>query len=582
MDISTKIICTIGPAVSSKEKIKELIKAGMNVARVNFSHGDYKQHKEIFEKLKEAREERKVPLAIMLDTKGPEIRIEKVFNDSLEVKRGKRFRIVEEFSNREDEMQIDPFHVTKCLKKGMQVLFNDGYIISKVVEDKKDIVIEIVNDGILKNRNGVNIPDCSLTLPAMTEKDVEDLKFGCENDVDMIAASFIRSSKHVLEIKKFLFEQGRENIFLVAKIENKEGLKNFDDIVEVADGIMVARGDLGVEVLISQVPKFQKMMIRKSNFKHKPVTIATQMLESMIMYPRPTRAEVSDVANAIYDSASSVMLSGETSIGKYPIKTVSQMKNVIKETEGDFDNEGFFKSQKEYENNDISTSVTIAAVKTAYSANAKAFFVYTSSGFTARLLSRWRPNQPILALTNSMKTYHQLSLIWGVIPIFTKSCKNSREAFDIMSEFATKKKILFFGDLVVVTAGVPFGKKGSTNLMILDSIGHVLVRGNCGYAGRVEGEVFVVGSLEKLDEKDAKGKILVVSMFDESYVSLAKSAKAIILQNVYSDRASEEKAGKVAKEFKIPLIVRAENAMTLLSSGEKIVLDAKEGFVYFS
>ncbi|KPK33491.1 MAG: hypothetical protein AMS24_00900 [Chlamydiae bacterium SM23_39] len=578
MNICTKIICTIGPATSSFKNIERLILGGMNVARLNFSHGSYKEHLEIINNIKKARDKLKRSVAIMLDTKGPEIRIKKVKSGSINVKRGEILKIKKSFLNEDDVIEIDPYEVIGSFKKNMKVLFNDGYILSKIIDKKDQIIfLKILNDGVLKNGNSVNIPDCHLKLPALTKKDKEDLAFGCKNDIDIVAASFIRSKEHLISIKKFLFDQRKSEVMVIAKIESKEGVDNFKDILKIADGIMVARGDLGVEVDLSLVPKYQKMMIRESNNNFIPVTIATQMLESMINFPRPTRAEVSDVANAIYDTASSLMLSAETSIGKYPVESVKQMRDIIKKTESDFDNLAFFEKESNIKNMDISTSMSIAAVKTSYSANAKAFFIYTSSGFTAKLISRWRPNKPIFALTTNKKIYNQLSIVWGVIPVYRERCNDAKEAFEIMSSFAVSKKMLSFGDLVVVTAGVPFGRKGSTNLMMLDSVGHILVRGIKGFGSSREGIVTILLSSK---EKKVKNRIIVISNFDDSYIPLIRDSKGVIFQSSIADVELEKKVIKLAKKFNIPLIIRANNASSLLEEGQRVVLDTKKGLIY--
>lgn len=344
----TKIICTIGPAVNSLEKIRQLIDAGMNVARLNFSHGTHEEHRKVIENLKKAREEKKVPLAIMLDTKGPEIRVGKLQNDVIELKPKQKILVVKEtVEGNNQRFSITPAIALNFLEPGHQMLFDDGYIISKVIECKKEGVwIEIQNAGLLKSHKGVNLPGANVDLPAMTQQDVADIIFGCQNDIDLIAASFIRSAEHVIEIKKLLAQQKKAEILVIAKIENRLGVENFDNIIQVADGIMVARGDLGVELPLREVPVLQKMMIRKCLRAAKPVVTATQMLESMIKNPRPTRAEVSDVANAIYDSTSAVMLSGETAVGQYPIETVSMMRSIIEETEKDFFLSGLFLSSR--------------------------------------------------------------------------------------------------------------------------------------------------------------------------------------------------------------------------------------------
>jgi pyruvate kinase len=581
MFLRTKIICTMGPATKSFEKIMELIDAGMNVARLNFSHGTYSEHLETIHALKKAREKSKKPLGILLDTKGPEIRIRKIKGDLLKLKPKDRLFLVERFSRRENELIVDPFSVLSCVEVGMNLLFDDGYIQSKVVEKrKKEIIVEILNEGILRTGKKVNIPDAILNLPALTEKDIEDLKFGCKHGIDLVAASFVRSAEHLLAIKNLLEKESSYEIPVIAKIENKEGIVNFDAIVEVADGIMVARGDLGVEVDLSLVPRLQKMMIQKSTLACKPVVTATQMLESMIQNPRPTRAEASDVANAIYDSTSSVMLSAETSVGKYPVQAVLQMRNIIRETEGDFDYLSFFDRESKGDYYDVSSSVAIAAVKTAYSSRAKAIFVFTNSGFTARLVSRLRPEVPIVALTTNEKIFHQLSFLWGVVPMHSKTCRDADEAFAMMSRFALQEELVAFGDLIVVTAGVPFNKKGSTNLMMVESIGHILVRGYSGVGREVEGKVTIVRFAEEKTPKSVRGKILVIPRCDGNYIPLMCSAAGVILQNNMGDTCSEKFALATANNFHLSLIVRADNAMSLLKEKQSVVLDPQRGLVY--
>ena len=581
MYIHTKMICTIGPAVSSLEKMMELITAGMDVARINFSHGTHEEHLQTIEKLKKVRKSSDKPVAILLDTKGPEIRIGKIKNDAIEVKPGQKLKLTKKFTGKEYEIPIHPYEVLESVAPQMRILFDDGYIITEVIEKGLEIIVEVKNAGVICSEKGVNIPDAHLNLPAMTKEDIKDIQFGCQQGIDIIAASFIRSAEHVLEIKKLLSQEKRSDILVIAKIENKEGVKNFDSIVEVADGIMVARGDLGVEVDVSLVPKLQKMMIKKSYNSSKPVVTATQMLESMIKNPRPTRAEVSDVANAIYDSTSLVMLSGETAVGKYPMQTVRQMRNIIRQAEEDFDFKDFFNHQIIGGFNDVSSAVAIAAVQTAYSADVKAIFIFTSSGFTARLVSRFRPEKPIVVLTTSESTYHQLSFFWGVIPLYVRSCKNSNEAFSIMSKCALEKRIVSLGDLVVITAGMPFGKKGSTNMMRLESIGPVLVRGYKGHGVQKKGKVFLFHYLtEECGKKDLKDKIIVLPRCDEKYLLFMKKAKGIILQNSKGDALSETFAMEQAKKLNLSLIVRADNAMSLLKEGEEILIDPEKGLVY--
>jgi len=573
MRTRTKIICTIGPAVGSYEKILELIDAGMNVARVNFSHGTHADHKETIDKLKKAREERGVPLAIMLDTKGPEIRVG-VLEAPIPVERGQKLFLGEDIPI-SPKMALDP------LQKGDFVLFDDGYIGSEVVEIKKNgVVVEFLNSGAIKSQKGVNMPRVDVPLPAMTEQDIRDIQFGCQQDVDLIAASFIRSASHVREIKALLHELGKPEIHIIAKIENSLGVENFDSILQVADGIMVARGDLGVELPIEDVPVLQKMMIRKCVQASKPVVTATQMLESMMLNPRPTRAEASDVANAIYDSTSAIMLSGETAVGKYPIETVKLMKKIVESAEEDFPFRDFFYRDSRVESHDISTSIALASVKTAYSSGAKAIFAFTSSGSTARIISRFRPEMPIVALTFNAKTYHQLAFSWGVIPAEPVQVSNAQEAFALASAFAREQKIITFGDLVVVTAGTPLGVTGTTNMMVVESIGEVLVRGDESEGFEIEGKVQIILEPDPNQAKIAAGKIVVLTKYDESFQPLVKKAKAIILQNHPEDEESEALAKEAAKKLNIPIIVRADEAVRRLQDGLSVTMDPTRGTVY--
>lgn len=468
----TKIICTMGPAVASDEKLEALIDAGMNVARINFSHGTQAQHGVVIERLKRVREKKKVPLAILLDTKGPEIRLGNVEGGQFSVEKGQKLRLVtQNILGTKEGVQITPSLVIAPLSIGDTVLIDDGYLITKVVEKNADwVTVEFLNPGLIKDHKGVNIPGVNIPLPAMTEQDVSDLKFGVEQGIDLIAASFIRSKEHILQIRKLLTELGAPHVLLLAKIENRLGVEKFDEILEEADGVMVARGDLGVELPLKEVPALQKMMIRKCYRSGKPVVTATQMLESMIKNPRPTRAEVSDVANAIYDSTSAVMLSGETAVGLYPVETVQMMQSIIEETEKDFDYRSFFSVLQRPEFRDVPSSIALAAVQTAYNAQAKGIFCFTHSGFTARHLSSFRPPFPMFALPSDAKTYHQLSLNWGVIPVDPASVSTVTQALQIVSAFAVKRKLLRPRDIVIVTAGSPFGQIGSTNMMLVESV----------------------------------------------------------------------------------------------------------------
>lgn len=580
--IRTKIICTLGPAVNTLQKIIELIEAGMNVARLNFSHGTQAEHLETIQLLKEARRKLGKPVAIMLDTKGPEIRLGKIQQGQVLLQAGQHWKIVKELVvGNEEHVSMLPAFILDQLEVGQTVLFDNGYISSHVIEVLPDgVVVKVENGGLIKSGKGVNIPDASLHLPVVTEKDEVDIKFGCQQDIDIIAASFVRSAEHVLAIRKLLADEKKSDILVIAKIENSEGVQNFDSIVQAADGIMIARGDLGVEVPLSQVPRLQKMMIRKSYLAGKPVVTATQMLESMILNPRPTRAETSDVANAIYDSTSAVMLSGETAIGQYPIETVNVMRSIIQEAEADFNYRTFFDQHSMFVYHDVPSAVTLATVKTAYSSNAKAIFAFTRGGSTARLLSRLRPSMPIIAMTANEKSFHQLAFNWGVIPYKSEPCQSLVDGFRTISAFALENQLVGYGDLVVMTAGTPFGISGTTNMMIVESIGDVLVRGHIGYGHRIHGNVTIVLSPESKEPYAVKDQILVIAQCDDMYQPLMRQAAGIILQNHINDVASEKSAKKLALTLGKPILLRADAACRILKEGQLVTLDPEKALVY--
>ncbi|OJU81244.1 MAG: pyruvate kinase [Chlamydia sp. 32-24] len=578
----TKIICTIGPSVQNYDKICALIDAGMNVARLNFSHGTHDEHQRVIDLLKSARREKKVPLAIMLDTKGPEIRVGKIKNGFIDLHKGQKLFIsAERIEGDDEQFSIHPSQVIKDFRIGTKILFDDGYISSHVIKVLPEGVwIEIDNGGTLKSGKGVNVPYASLNLPAITDQDIEDIIFGCKNDVDIIAASFVRSASHVLVIKDLLAEQKKSNILVLAKIENNEGVQNFDHIIQIADGIMIARGDLGVEVPFSQVPSLQKMMIRKCYFAGKSSVTATQMLESMINNPRPTRAEASDVANAIYDSTSAVMLSGETAVGKYPLETVATMRSIIEEAEKEFNYTGFFEKQASIVYLDVPSSITSAAVKTAYSSNAQTIFTCTSGGSTARSLARFRPKMPIIALTHDIKTYNQLALAWGVTPVYSEPCATISEAFGKLSQFALERELLHNGDLVVLTAGTPFGISGTTNMMMVENIGEVLVRGHSGVGKKIHGNIVLVFDSESIKTYEIKNKIIVITKCDETYMPLIQESLGVILQNQIEDLESEHALIDLANRFNKPAIIRADTAMKVLKNGQLVTLDPEKSLIY--
>ncbi len=584
METRTKIICTIGPSVSSLESVLRLIDSGMNVARLNFSHGTHEQHRESIHILKQAREQTKKPLAIMLDTKGPEIRTGKVVPEGVEVSQGMRLLLVrdKDIVGDSSKISVRPDIVIDYLKPGTLLLIDNGYIQAKVVEvNAQGAVIEFLNSGTILSSKGMNVPDIDIPLPALTEKDISDIEFGCREGIDIIAASFIRNADHVVAIKKLITQFARPDILVIAKLENSEGIYNFDNILHVADGVMVARGDLGVEVPLSQVPRLQKMMIRKSNLIGKPSVTATQMLESMIQNPRPTRAEVSDVANAIYDGTSAVMLSGETAVGKYPFDTVNIMRSIVKEAEQDFNYPAFFDMHAKLTYSDIPSALTLATVKTAVSLGAKAIFTLTHSGATARLLSRLKPPMPIIALTSNETTFHQLGISWGVIPVHCNDhCTSMDEAFQWASRYGIELGMVSHGDLIVLTAGSPMWIPGTSNTILVDCIGDVLLRGEKGVGQKLYAPVSLVPAANSIKPYTVRGSIIVIPKYDESLSPLIHEASGVILENAPDDLTSAGLLFDICKKEGKSAIIGTTNALKILRDGQLVTLDTEKAIVY--
>ena len=464
----TKIICTLGPAVDSEEMIVALIKGGMNGARFNFSHGSHPEHLERLNRLKAVRDRMGSPVATILDTKGPEIRIRSFESKTVELTAGDPFTLtVEDVPGTSRRVSVTYARLHEEVAPGQEILIDDGLVALRVQEVKGgDIVCRVENGGTLSANKSVNIPGAHIQLPALTEQDVADIRFGVENDFDFVAASFVRRAADVEAVRQVLRDCGGESVKIIAKIENQEGIDNLDDILAAADGVMVARGDLGVEIPAARVPALQKQMIRKGLQAGKPVVTATQMLDSMIRNPRPTRAEVSDVANAVYDGTSCVMLSGETAGGKYPIEALSAMVEIVSEAEGSIDYWKRFQKQLVVTvSNNINDAITHTCCLTARDLDATAILAASSSGRTARMICRFRPACPVAALTMQEKTRRQLAICWGVIPFLTGEVNSTDRIFSLSAEVAVKVGLVQPGDTVVITAGVPLGKSGSTNLI---------------------------------------------------------------------------------------------------------------------
>ena len=475
----TKIVCTIGPATQSEETMLSLVKAGMNVARLNFSHGTYDYHKENIDTLKKVRNELSCPLAILLDTKGPEIRTRTLKEKSATLKKGETFTLTtEDLEGDSNTVSITYAPLPSKLSVGDKILVDDGKLELKVKElSKTDIVCTVVRGGELGEKKGLNLPGIKLDMPYLSEKDKEDLLFGIQNDVDFVAASFTRCKEDMIALRKFLDFNGGHSIRIIAKIENAEGINNFDEILNEVDGIMVARGDMGVEIEYEKLPGLQKRFIRKCYQSGKMVITATQMLESMISHPNPTRAEITDVANAVFDGTSAVMLSGETAMGKYPVEAVQTMAKIAEQAEKDaFEMEVYKGIRYEIDYSDMTNAVCDAACTTARDLKAKAIIAVSKYGQTARRMSKFRPYEALVAATPVEKTYHQLALSWGIYPVLARYQRSSEELFIHAIDCAKQLDIVEDGDRVVIAAGFPLDTPGSTNTLRVETVGQRKLR----------------------------------------------------------------------------------------------------------
>ena len=462
----TKIVCTLGPTASDRATIREMMRKGMNCARLNFSHGDHAEHLERANLVKELRAELGLQVALMMDSKGPEIRTRTFPDGAVELEKGGKFTLYcDDTEGSAAGVGINYPNLSREILPGTRILLDDGLIELLALEIQNDeIRCVILNGGTLGNNKSINLPDVSINLPSLTERDERDIEFAAAHDFDFIAASFVRKAGDVEAIRRVLKRCGGSDIRIIAKIENQEGVNNADEIIEASDGIMVARGDLGVEIAAEEVPLIQKMLIQKSVKMGRPVITATQMLDSMIRNPRPTRAEVNDVANAVFDGTSCVMLSGETASGKFPLESLSTMVRIVERAEKARAYNPLYKSAKEGEVT-ISDAVTHATCSMAESLGAQAIVSVTTTGTTARMISRFRPNCPIVAVTPVEKVMRQLAISWGVVPCYGKSVESTDELFAVGIEKAKEVGLVEEDDLVVITAGVPIGVEGTTNLI---------------------------------------------------------------------------------------------------------------------
>jgi len=574
----TKIVCTIGPACDNKETMTKLVENGMDVARFNFSHGNHEEHLKRITILKEIREELNKPVAILLDTKGPEIRLKTFEDGKAFLKEGNRFVLTtRDIEGTEEISSVTYKNLPEDVKMGDTVLLNDGLIELKV-EDviDRDIICRVMNGGEISDNKGVNLPGVRVRLPAVTDKDRNDIIFGIRQDIDFIAASFVRKPEDVLDIRRILEGNDGSHIKIIAKIENQEGVENLDGIIRMADGIMVARGDLGVEIATEEVPLAQKEMIKKCNRLGKPVITATQMLDSMIRNPRPTRAEVADVANAILDGTDAIMLSGETAVGKYPVKAVSVMVRIAERIE-----EAYQFGEWTYEKAcggkiTVTSAISRATCTTAEELGATAIITATQSGFTAKMVSKYRPRSLILGVTPDEKVMRQLNLIWGVHPVLSQQSNNTDDTLEFSVKAALKKGYINEGDLVVITAGIPAAVTGTTNLIRVYTVAKVLTKGMGVGNKSAYGKVVLITDPDAQKDTFGVGNVLVIKSGTKDMIPLMEKASAIIAE----EGGLTSDAAIVGLNLGKPTVVGAVDAFKLLQEGEIVTVDGATGLIY--
>jgi pyruvate kinase len=549
----------------------------MNVARLNLSHGNHEEHGQRIKNIREASKLTNTPVAIMLDTKGPEIRTGLIAEGKITLEAGKEIILTtEEITGTQERFSVNYPGLPQDVQPGNHILIDDGLVALEVLKaEGTEVYCKVLNGGDISNRKGVNVPGVNINLPAITEKDISDILFGIEQDVDFIAASFIRSASDVLEIRKIL-EEHNADIHIISKIENHQGVVNLDEILEVSDGLMVARGDLGVEIPAEEVPLIQKKIIEKCNNAGKPVITATQMLDSMIRNPRPTRAEASDVANAILDGTDAIMLSGETASGKYPVEAVQTMARIAIKTETALDYVALVKMRGKVTRQTATDAISYATCTTAHYLGAAAILTSTESGFTARMVSKYRPKAPIIAVTPRVQTQRKLMLMWGVISVFAPQIEGTDAMIEQSINVSLKEGLIKNGDLVVITAGVPVGIPGTTNLLKVEVVGQILAQGTGIGRKNITGTVQVARSAKQAITETKSDEILVVHSTDADYVPAMEKAAAVITE----EGGLTSHAAIVCLSLGKPVIVGVENATEKLPTGTLITLDIERGLIY--
>lgn len=575
----TKIVCTIGPASESEEMIEKLINAGMNVARLNFSHGSHEEHKGRIDTIRKVAKRLDKIVAILLDTKGPEIRTHNMKDGIIELERGNEVIVsMNEVEGTPEKFSVTYENLINDVQVGSYILLDDGLIelqVKDIDHAKKEVKCDILNSGELKNKKGVNLPGVRVSLPGITEKDAEDIRFGIKENVDFIAASFVRRPSDVLEIREILEEQ-KANISVFPKIENQEGIDNIEEILEVSDGLMVARGDMGVEIPPEKVPMVQKDLIRQCNKLGKPVITATQMLDSMQRNPRATRAEASDVANAIYDGTDAVMLSGETAAGLYPEEAVKTMRNIAVSAEAAQDYKKLLSDRTKLVETSLVNAIGISVAHTALNLNVKAIVAATESGSTARTISKYRPHSDIIAVTPSEETARQCSIVWSVQPVVKKGRKSTDALLNNAVATAVETGRVTNGDLIIITAGVPTGETGTTNMMKIHLVGDEIANGQGIGRGSVVGTTLVAETVKDLEGKDLSDKVIVTNSIDETFVPYVEKALGLITE----ENGITSPSAIVGLEKGIPTVVGVEKAVKNISNNMLVTIDAAQGKIF--
>ncbi len=576
----TKIVSTLGPASSDLDTIVKLIEAGANVFRFNFSHGDHEEHLGRMNLVRQAEKVTGKMVGIMLDTKGAEIRTTVQKEGKLHFNIGDEVRISMDASieGTKEKIAVTYPGLYDDVHEGGHVLFDDGLIdmqIEKKDEATKELVCKVLNEGTLGSRKGVNAPGVSINLPGITEKDSDDIRFGLDNEINFIAASFVRKPQDVLDIRELLEEKHMEHVQIFPKIESQEGIDNFDEIIKVSDGLMIARGDMGVEIPAENVPLVQKSLIKKCNALGKPVITATQMLDSMQENPRPTRAEASDVANAVFDGTDATMLSGESANGDYPVEAVATMARIDVKAENALRQHREF-SLNRFDKTDVTEAIGRAVAEAANNLNIKVIVAATKSGHTARMISKYRPDADILAVTFDDRTRRGLAINWGVYPVMAEAPASTDEMFALATEEAKKAGFAKEGDLILITAGVPVGERGTTNVMKIQLIGSKLVEGQGVGSRSVVANAVVAKTAEEAIANAKDGMVLVVPTTDKEFMPAIEKASALVVED--GGLTSHAAVVGIAKD--LPVIVGAKGATSAVKDGEVVTVDSRRGIVY--